>query len=168
VNAIERQASPNVGLARRTNSEIGRLAAAVVAVSDDVRAMLLTIAKMLDVEPALPETNDAINWARRRAGAEDTQAGIDRLLMQMEESRRAAERQSGLPTPRRRDGSQPRPVSGDHADVDRAEFIASHGYGQIARHAEMARGKVPDPSWDARPETREIREAMYAKLGKDD
>jgi len=164
MSEFEQHEPGTVRLARASQKEIGQLAAAVVAISDGVRADLAAIAVALEVE--LPDRADpeAIAWARQRANADDRVAAVEATRRQMQEAHAAARRQLGAPPNTRRDGSRPKDLELDPRE--KAAFLAQRGLSQAARHAAMAQTYAPSAD-DAHRDTRAIRESIYAKLAQE-
>ena len=159
-----------VRLAKAHSDEIGLLAGSLVAMVDEVRASMATMAEALGVEP-LPERTDTppVAWARQRAAAPRRVESIDRIKAKMDEAHLAAKRQSGMPGANaRHDGSRLQlPQDEDDLAAARAALLASNS--QAARHAEMAKkGPYPDDGSDVHWADRAEREVVYRKLQEEE
>lgn len=156
----------SLGLSRATNAKFAMVSAAIVELTEAVRL----IAKAVGAE--LPEEGDseALKWARRSAVAADEQESVNKVVQQMADARKAADRQSGLPSHDAwGDGTRaPAIAPGDDWERERADFIQAHRFSQAAHHAKLAKaGSAPWDASDAHRDTRKIREQIYSRLKTD-
>jgi hypothetical protein len=156
-----------VKLAKAAREDSDRLAAALVAVWDAERARMKVICEALEVEAPEIADPEPILWARRRAAELERPDWVAQARRQMDDAKRAARRQSGMPpADLRTDGTHAAPVEpGDVIAKNQALMARSS---QAARHAQMATaGKAPGDASDAHRDTRKVRAEIYKRLAKE-